>query len=215
MANLPNTTPSVIRIQRMLSRPPHVGIPKMPAMARPPHIGRASGGIVDSPAVPFTGPILTTGGGRADDVPMHVPENAYVVPAWAVSHLGEGNTLNGMSILRMMFGEPWGAKGGPQGSNIPKAVQGGMGIPRPPPAPYGSMPMPKPGAPLARGGEAPNTGQPVPIMASGGEFVISPQEVSRRGNGDIHKGHRALDAWITKMKDEAARKIKSLPGPAK
>ena len=212
---LPNTTPSTIRIQRMLTRPPHVEIPKMPAMGKLPRIGHASGGIVDSPAAPFVGPILTTGGGRTDDVPMHVPENAYVIPAWAVSHIGDGNTINGFSVLKAMFGAPWGAKGSPRGTAQPKMPGGGMGIPRAPAPPVGSMPFPRMGATMAAGGQPPDTGKPVPIMASGGEFVVSPDEVARRGGGDVHKGHKVLDAWVKQLKDEAAKTLKKLPGPAR
>ena len=67
----------------------------------------------------------------------------------------------------------------------------------------------------AHGGTAHDGGGPVPIMASGGEFVIGPDEVARRGGGDLSKGHRVLDAWMVKLKKEAADTISKLPGPAK
>ena len=71
------------------------------------------------------------------------------------------------------------------------------------------------GATMAAGGQPPDTGKPVPIMASGGEFVVSPDEVARRGGGDVHKGHKVLDAWVKQLKDEAAKTLKKLPGPAR
>ena len=212
---LPNTTPSTIRIQRMLTRPPHVEIPKMPAMGKLPRIGHASGGIVDSPAAPFVGPILTTGGGRTDDVPMHVPENAYVIPAWAVSHIGDGNTINGFSVLKAMFGAPWGAKGSPWGTIAAKDAGGWHGHTAGSSASRWIHALPSDGCDNGCGGQPPDTGKPVPIMASGGEFVVSPDEVARRGGGDVHKGHKVLDAWVKQLKDEAAKTLKKLPGPAR
>lgn len=278
---------SSIRISRMLNmRRPPVALPKLSPIAdRPlampkiaaPRIARASGGIIDSPAAPFTGPIVTAGGGRTDDVPMHVPSGAYVLPADVVSHIGEGNSLAGLKLLTMMFGAPWKASGGPLGAAMPQKARG-AGVREPalgrPNAPYPAMaaPMPKPGAMFAeggapeyhgppeygpnppgakpekhpmtpwrermetifgpggdylprtgdtgtlysaRGGHVEKSGDPTPIMASGGEFVISPEEVQRRGGGDISKGHKALDAWVVHLRKKSIDTLKKLPGPAK
>lgn len=58
---------------------------------------RAKGGAV------HIGPITGSTGGRADKVPMHVPEGSYVVPADVVSGLGEGNTDAGQRAIAKMF----------------------------------------------------------------------------------------------------------------
>jgi hypothetical protein len=49
------------------------------------------------------GPIVGDTGGRADKVPMSVPDGSYVIPADIVSGLGEGNTGAGMVQLGKMF----------------------------------------------------------------------------------------------------------------
>lgn len=58
---------------------------------------RASGGKV------HVGPIIGDTGGRADKVPMKVPNGSYVCTADHVSGLGEGNTMAGMKKLGAMF----------------------------------------------------------------------------------------------------------------
>jgi hypothetical protein len=174
--------------------------------------GGMGSGIIDSPASPFTGGILGASSGRADAIPMHVPQDAYVIPAYAVSHIGEGNTLSGMEVLKRMFGapwqqketSPWGAAPAPQGHGQ------GVGIPKPPPLPIGSYPQPT-RMTTAKGGHPP--GAPAPIMASDGEFVVSPQMVAYLGRGDIGRGHKILDQWVMKMKSDAANTIRKLPGP--
>jgi hypothetical protein len=182
------------------------------------------GGIVDSHLAPFTGGIMSSGAGRADDIQMHVPNGAYVMPAWAVSHMGEGNTVNGMQLLTMMFGSPWGAQKTPFGAPSPELQVGrGVGIPKPPPMhfqppnfyPQGMSEKNPALAQGAHGGAARSGDGPVPINASGGEFVIEPNEVARIGDGDEAKGHRILDRWVIGLKREAAKTIERLPGPAK
>jgi len=58
---------------------------------------RARGGKV------HTGAILGHTDGRADEVPMEVPDGAYVLTADHVSSMGEGNTLSGFKKLDQMF----------------------------------------------------------------------------------------------------------------
>jgi hypothetical protein len=232
---MPGYNPSAIRIQRMLgaSRTPRPAI--LPKPITTPKIGggisdrmlmrpgRAVGGpIVDSPDSPFTGGILSSGAGRADDIQTHVPDGAYVLPAWAVSHMGEGNTINGMTQLKMMFGSPWGGPKTPFGAPSPPMKVGkGIGIPQPPPMhfqPPNFYPQGMSGenpALQAHGGAARSGNGAVPINASGGEFVIEPEEVARLGDGDVNKGHRLLDRWVLQLKKEAADTLKKLPGPAR
>jgi hypothetical protein len=60
-----------------------------------------------------------------------------------------------------------------------------------------------------------NVGEPVPIVAAGGEYVLSPDEVIWAGGGDIDAGHRALDKWITDTRKDLINTLKKLPGPKK
>lgn len=230
--------PSSIRIQKMLGATKPIRPPSLPKPTAMPKLGSSlnlhsimrprfqRGGIVDSASSPFTGGILSNGAGRADDVKMHVDDGAYVVPAWAAAHLGEGNSINGLTQLKMMFGSPWNAGQGPWGApgqQMPrgKGVQMPGYVTPPKLREPGSAPWLIPGmsqknpALEAHGGAARSGNGPVPINASGGEFVIEPDEVARIGGGDINLGHRALDTWLMKLKKEAAKTIQQLPGPAK
>ena len=65
------------------------------------------------------------------------------------------------------------------------------------------------GAYAAGGG----VGEPVPIVAAGGEYVLSPDEVIWAGKGDLDAGHRALDNWITGTRKELIKTLQKLPGP--
>lgn len=67
------------------------------------------------------------------------------------------------------------------------------------------------GAYAAGGG----VGEPVPIVAAGGEYVLSPDEVIWAGRGDLDAGHRALDKWITDTRKELITTLKKLPPPRK
>ena len=64
----------------------------------------------------------------------------------------------------------------------------------------------------AQGG---GVGEPVPIVAAGGEYVLSPDEVIWAGKGDLDAGHRALDNWITGTRKELIKTLQKLPGPRK
>lgn len=56
-------------------------------------------------------------------------------------------------------------------------------------------------------------GGAVPIMAAGGEFVVPPEAVAEKGNGDIKKGHAVLRAFVKHVRKELIKKLKSLPNP--
>ena len=66
-----------------------------------------------------------------------------------------------------------------------------------------------PGA-YAQGG---GVGEPVPIVAAGGEYVLSPDEVIWAGKGDLDAGHRALDNWIKVTRKDLIKTLQKLPGP--
>ena len=53
----------------------------------------------------------------------------------------------------------------------------------------------------------------VPIVAAGGEWVISPRQVARVGGGDIDAGHRVLDAFVKQVRQELIGTLQKLPPP--
>ena len=73
-----------------------------------------------------TGPIMSAVPGRTDRHNMSVASGSYVVPAQAVSHLGQSNTIAGMKVLNSMFGNA-----GPYGAGSMKVAHG-AGAPRAP-----------------------------------------------------------------------------------
>jgi hypothetical protein len=136
----------------------------------------------------FHGPIVSSVPGRTDHHPMDVPAGCYVLPADHVSSLGEGNTLAGMEFIKKL---------GPHG--IKKLIEK-EGI-------HGHRLKPR------KSGGA--VGHPVPINAAGGEHVITPEDVSTIGDGDIDRGHSMLDAWVVKNRKKHIKTLSKLPGPAK
>lgn len=165
---------------------------------------RASGGQVSTKV--HVGPIHSAVAGRTDHLPMNVPSGSYVIPADIISAMGEGNTMAGFKHMRRIFGgtpytgkkAPYGAEGGPYDS------EGG---------PYGGadnemyeQPLPS----KAGGGSA-----TVPIIAAGGEYVLSPEQVMHVGNGDLDTGHRVLDQFVLRMRKETVKTLKNLAPPKK
>lgn len=86
---------------------------KKPAMPPP---ERMAGGMVANPAMDVArnikrakggkvhlGPIIGDTDGRADKVPMEVPDGSYILTSDHVSSMGEGNTLAGFRKLKKMF----------------------------------------------------------------------------------------------------------------
>ena len=55
----------------------------------------------------------------------------------------------------------------------------------------------------------------VPIVAAGGEHVLSPSQVRAVGHGDIDMGHRVLDAFVLKVRKELIHTLKNLAPPKK
>lgn len=56
---------------------------------------------------------------------------------------------------------------------------------------------------------------PVEIVAAGGEYVISPDNVAYIGGGDMDKGHKTLDGFVTGYRAKTVQTLKKLPGPKK
>ena len=139
-----------------------------------------------------TGPIHSPVAGRTDHLPMNVKAGAYVIPADIISSMGEGNTMAGFRIARKMFSsQPYMAKGEQPYTTIAAPYNEGK--------PYGAR---------ADGGKA-----PVEIVAAGGEYVISPEDVIRLGEGDIDHGHEILDNFVTGFRAKTIKTLKKLPGP--
>lgn len=67
-----------------------------------------------------------------------------------------------------------------------------------------------PAGAFAQGG---STGEPVAIVAAGGEYVLTPDEVMWAGGGNMDVGHKALDEWIKATRAETIQTLKKLPGP--
>jgi len=165
---------------------------------------KAHGGGLGKRIRLHVGPIHSSVAGRTDHLPMHVPSGSYVIPADIISAMGEGNTIAGFKHMRRMFGgTPYGGNGGPYNAHGgPYNAQGG---------PYGSSGGPY-GASMphrADGGEA----NSVPIVAAGGEYVLSPEQVMHAGGGDLDTGHRVLDQFVRRMRAETVKTLKNLPGP--
>lgn len=135
-----------------------------------------------------TGPIHSPVAGRTDHLPMHVPSGAYVIPADIISAMGEGNTMAGFKVANTIF------------SKTP--FMGGM--------PGADAQLGLPGK--AEGGGIEDA---VPIVAAGGEYVISPDDVRHIGEGDLDRGHRELDIFVKAMRAKTIKTLKNLPGPKK
>lgn len=142
---------------------------------------------------PHKGPIHSAVAGRTDHLPMHVASGSYVIPADIISAMGEGNTIAGFKVAKSIFSSkaPYGQSGAPYG---------GSGLP------YG-MPSPH----KAAGGEV----STVPIVAAGGEYVLSPEDVGHIGGGDIDRGHKILDELVKQYRAKTIKTLQKLPGPRK
>jgi hypothetical protein len=62
---------------------------------------------------------------------------------------------------------------------------------------------------MARGGPATT----VPVVLAGGEYVVAPAAVARRGMGNLERGHRALEKFVLATRKKTVQTLKSLPGP--
>jgi hypothetical protein len=143
------------------------------------------------------GPIHSSVHGRTDHLPMHVPNGSYVLPADVVSAHGEGNTIAGFKVMRRLFG----GHGGPYGQGSGTYGQGS--------GPYGEALQ------NSRGGRAEDGGGGVPIVAAGGEYVLSPAQVRGVGNGDAKLGCSVLDEFVKRSRAKNIKTLQRLPGPAK
>lgn len=138
------------------------------------------------------GPIIGGTMGRADKVNANLANGSHVIPSDIVSHIGQGNSLAGMTKLGQMLG-PQTVK--PMKPNFPKLP--------------GAPKLPK----MAKGGKADDKDE-VPCALSHGEFIVNPEVVTKIGGGDEDRGHRILDAMILHLRHQAIETLKRLPPPA-
>lgn len=138
-----------------------------------------------------TGFLHSATAGRADQLPRSVAAESHVMPADVVAGLGQGNSLAGAKVMDQIL------KTGPYGTGLPRGAAGAH--------------LPKAPAPmhLASGGQV----DKVPVSLSGGEYVLSPEQVAAWGGGDIKKGHEAIDRFINAIRAETIKKMRKLPPP--
>lgn len=136
------------------------------------------------------GPIHSHVAGRTDHLPMHVASGSYVIPADIISALGEGNSVAGFKIAKDIFEKkmPYGVSEDPYGA---RGLPYGVNTPR-----------------RASGGA-------VPIVAAGGEFVVTPESVMSIGKGSMDDGHKILDQFVTRYRAKTIKTLSKLPGPVK
>jgi hypothetical protein len=132
--------------------------------------------------------------GRTDKIPTKVRPGSYVLPADVPSALGQGNSQAGAVILKHMFShgayglEPMKNKG--HEFHYPKSI-------------------------FHHRKDGGGTGDHVPIIAAGGEYIIPPEIVKEIGHGDMSKGHRVLDLFTLHTRNEHIKTLKSLKPPKK
>jgi hypothetical protein len=107
-----------------------------------------------------------------------------VIPADIISAMGEGNTMAGFKVANTIFSKV------PYMQGMPGA-DAQLGLPEK----------------KASGGSA-SAGDPVPVVVAGGEYVISPEDVTHLGEGDLDAGHRVLDSFVLKMRKKTVDTLK-------
>ena len=150
---------------------------------------------------PFTHGLLNSAvPGRTDQLPTTVASNSHVIPADVISGLGQGSTMSGANVMNHILSTgPWAT------TNLP--LHHGSGPPRAPAPFYNPLHQH-----AKKGG---TTHKPTKIIAAGGEFIISPEQVEAIGAGDINRGHKFLDNFIKKVRVHTAKTMLALPGPKK
>lgn len=159
--------------------------------------------VMPNPSVLHQGALRSLDGGRTDTLPISVKSGSYVVPADVVSALGQGNSDAGHRAIHSIFYGPYGIK--PK-SRVSPGLPSGM--PEPPLASGGVASAPG-------GMPGPDSGQPVDIMAAGGEHVLPPEVMAAVGNGNPEHGFRATDKFVKKVRKNHIKTLSKLPAPAR
>lgn len=166
----------------------------------------AAGGVV--------GPLLDTGPGRVDTLPISVPPGSYVVPADVVSGMpgAQGNSLAGhVALNKMMNALPLAPDKAPYGADTPNLARA-----RTIPGLGSQHHLMANELDKNKGGRVPEDhGEPIDIVAAGGEHVLSPEEVKRVGMGNLERGHAILDEFVKEVRKRNIAELRKLPGPVK
>lgn len=171
----------------------------------------ASGGVV--------GPLIDTGPGRTDTLPISVPPGSYVVPADVVSGLpgAQGNSLAGHAALeKLMNAMPLVPDKAPYGADTPQLPRGRTipGLANQHHLMAAELDKASGGA--ISGSHVPAANDdPIEIMAAGGEHVVPPEMVKRIGLGNLKRGHEILDEFVKEVRKRNIKDLKNLPGPVK
>lgn len=179
--------------------------------AEPPWTRSESRQISD---VPFhSGLIKSAVAGRTDRLPLAVPSESHIIPADAVSGLGQSSTDAGAQNWQASIHQ------GPWGVAPPKAMRGhGVSLSHAPGLgrSHDSSIIDN----SADGGRATTS-----ILAAGGELVVPPEyveDVGRRGIRDglgkpgespLAAGHRLLDVAIANVRKYNIEWLKKAPAP--
>lgn len=75
---------------------------------------------------------------------------------------------------------------------------------------FGAFPGSKP---LKTSKPARADGGDVPIVASDGEFVVSPIDIKRLGGGDVDYGHSILDQFVVQARQHNVDRLSRIPPP--
>lgn len=67
---------------------------------------------------------------------------------------------------------------------------------------------------MARGG-VPEQHGGIKTLVSDGEYIVSPKDVLRIGNGDYKRGHDWLDRLIVDSRKHIVKHMSKLPGPVR
>jgi len=158
----------------------------------------------------YAGPLHSHVPGRTDKINLNVKPGSYVIPADVVSMIGEGNTLAGSAVLKVMFGQKALTGSVPPPKSRPGIVERRME--------HHAM---LPGAGQVRGyqegGEAerdPRTEGAAPVVVAGGEHIIGPDEIKAKF-GDLAHGHKSLDEFVGEMRRREIKRLRTAPPPKK
>ncbi len=182
--------------------PPKIGCFPVPRPQPPQPKGYAPGGApttmpwterASARALTHAGMIKSPVPGRTDKLPIGVGGGAYVLPADHVAHVGQGNSIAGGNILDSMF--KMGSFGAAR-STKPRMPRFGL-----------RRKM------FAEGGDAEGNGNPVNIIAAGGEYVVPPEVVQQIGGGDMDHGHKILDQWVIATRKHHIQTLRNLKPP--
>jgi hypothetical protein len=71
-----------------------------------------------------------------------------------------------------------------------------------------------PGKDQKKGDSEEAEGEGVDVGLSGGEFVVTPEQLKAIGGGDIEKGRLAMNIFVHLMRAQMMKQMESMPAPA-